>query len=83
MPMDFPDMESLILCAKCHKFRDPHEGEDEDAYRTALANHVKPIDFIESQEIRNKVGWDKFSETQNKSMLLDSMLDSMANGRKR
>ena len=69
MPMDFPDMNSLKECAKCHKFRQPNEGESEDAYRTALADHVQPRDYIESLEIRNKVGWDKFSPAQNKDML--------------
>lgn len=64
MPMDFPDMNSLKLAAKCHKFREPNNGESEDTYREALADHVQTIDFIESQEIRNKVGWDRFSESQ-------------------
>ena len=67
--MDFPDLESLEMAARVHKFRKINEGENEDEYRTALANHVEPIDFIESQEIRNKVGWDKFTEEQNKNML--------------
>ena len=60
MPMDFPDMKSLIDAAAVHKFRSPREGEDESSFRAALANHVRPFDFIESEEIRNKVGWDKF-----------------------
>lgn len=61
MPMDFPDMDSLRRCAKCHDFRQPSNGESEDDYRAALADHVQPRDYIESLEIRNKVGWDKFS----------------------
>ena len=69
MPMDFPDMRSLEFCAEVHKFRSLQEGETEDDYRTALANHVEPIDFIESCEIRNGVGWDKFSQKQNISMI--------------
>lgn len=77
MPMDFPDMESLVAAAKVHKFRVPHEGEEEGAYRSALANHVQPIDRVESEEIRNKVGWDKFDDSQNKMMLFRSMLDNM------
>lgn len=72
MPMDFPDLESLEFAAKIHKFRefrtiDPRETED--AYRTALADHVKPRDFIESEEIRNKVGWDQWDDNQTKDML--------------
>ena len=67
--MDFPDMKSLIWCGEVHKFRKPTKDETEDSYRTALADHVAPRDFIESEEIRNKVGWDKFTEKQNKSHL--------------
>ena len=69
MPMDFPDMKSLIRCGEDHKFRKPKKGETEDEYRAALADHVEPRDFIESLEIRNKVGWDRFSQDQNKEML--------------
>lgn len=56
MPMSFPDMKSLKFAAQCHKFREPNEGETEAAFRKALADHVKPIDFIESQEIRTSKG---------------------------
>ena len=69
MPMDFPDMNSLKHYAKVHKFRQPDKKESEESYRTALADFVETRDYIESQEIRNKVGWDKFSEKQNKDML--------------
>lgn len=72
MPMDFPDMKSLEFAAKCHKFRKPNEGETEPEYRNALANHVEPIDLIESMEIRSSVGWDKFSEQDNLNMLARS-----------
>lgn len=69
MPMDFSDMRSLEMVARVHKFRaiDAHETEDE--YRNALSDHVAPIDFIESQEIRNKKGWDQWSDDENKDML--------------
>ncbi len=69
MPMDFPDMKSLKQNAEMHGFRKPNKNESEDEYRTALADHVQPIDFVESLEIRNKVGWDKFSTAQNMDML--------------
>ena len=77
MPMDFPDMASLKRHADLitPKFRQPEEGETEEHYRNALADHVKPLDFIESQEIRNKVGWDKFSDSQNRGMVLGAILD--------
>lgn len=69
MPMDFPDMKSLARCAEAWRFRQPEDGESEDDYRSALADFVAPKDFIESQEIRNKVGWDRWSDAQNKDML--------------
>ncbi len=69
MPMDFPDMASLERAALVHKFRTINEGESEDSYRTALADHVESRDFVESYEIRNKVGWDKFTTEQNIDMV--------------
>jgi len=75
MPMDFPDLRSLQITAKRYKFREIKKGEAEDDYRNALADHVAPRDFIESQEIRNKVGWDQFSDEQNKDMLRRSGVD--------
>lgn len=74
MPMNFPDMKALIRHAEITKFRKPNEGESEADYRTALADYVQPMDFIESQEIRNKVGWDKFSDQQNRTMVLEAFL---------
>lgn len=70
MPMDFPNMASLIRRAECHKFRQPKKGETEDQFRTSLADHVEPRDYIESLEIRNKVGWDKFNVAQKRDMLI-------------
>ena len=72
MPMDFPDMKSLINAAESWQFRQPNEGETEESYRAALADFVAPKDFVESQEIRHKVGWDKFSTDQNMDMLARS-----------
>ena len=69
MPMDFPDMNSLRMAAKVHKFRQPNEGEPEIEYRTALADHVAPRDYIESEEIRNGVGWNKWNDGQKKASL--------------
>ena len=47
-----------------------NHDEAEADYRNALADHVQPRDYIESLEIRNKVGWDKFSPAQNMDMLI-------------
>ena len=69
MPMDFPDMQSLKFAAEVHKFRQPDDSETEVQFRRALADHVRSIDFIESEEIRNGVGWDKFSPAENAGML--------------
>ena len=69
MPMDFPDLKSLTRAAKIHKFREINHDETEDEYRIALADHVASIDFIESEEIRNKVGWDQWSKKQDMDML--------------
>lgn len=62
-------MDSLKRCASYRNFRQPNENETEDAYRALLADHVQSRDFIESMEIRNKVGWDKFSPQQTMDML--------------
>jgi hypothetical protein len=69
MPRDFPNLNSLISASKRHKFRALNTGESEDGYRAALAEHVQPLDYIESLEIRNKVGWDKFTPEQNANMV--------------
>lgn len=69
MPMDFPDIKSLKMAAEVHRFREILDNESEEQYRTALADHVAPRDRIESEEIRNKVGWDKFTAEQNLAML--------------
>ena len=62
MPMNFPDMDSLIRMGEMLKFRKPHEGESEQSYRNALADFDK--DPIESQEIRTGKGWDKWNEVE-------------------
>ncbi len=64
MPMDFPDMSSLKRAAKVHKFREKATTETEVEYRSALADHVESIDFVESQEIRHSVGWDQWTDDQ-------------------
>jgi hypothetical protein len=69
MPMDFPNLDSLKRAAECWKFRMPNEGETEERYRVALADFVEPKDYVESCEIRNKVGWDRFSPQQNDEMI--------------
>ncbi len=73
MPMDFPDLDSLKQHAEIYQFRQPSEGETELQYRLALADHVEPLDFVESCEIRNKVGWDKFTPMQKTDMLKRKM----------
>lgn len=74
MPMDFPNMESLKSAARVHKFRQPFEAETEAQFRSALADHVRCIDFVESEEIRNGIGWDRFSQSQHAGLLLRALL---------
>jgi len=73
MPMDFPDMDSLKRRASVHGFREPKQNESENEYRQELADFVKPIDQIESMEIRAGRGWDKWSEQQQTDCLIDAM----------
>ena len=69
MPMDFPNLESLKNAAKVHKFREINEGETEQKYREALADHVSEADIIEAHEIRTGIGWDKWNEDHKKDYL--------------
>lgn len=75
MPMSFPDSDEyplgghLINAGQIHKFRPPGVGESQDEYRAKLADHVESIDFIESCEIRNKVGCDQWDDSQKQDML--------------
>ena len=73
--MDFPDINSLKEAARIHGFRIINNHESEDEYREDLADHVRSINFLESLEIRNKVGWDKFTEEQNTDMLKRSEIN--------
>jgi hypothetical protein len=77
MPMNFPDMKSLIEAAEVHKFRKPHEDEAEERYRVALADHVQKIDFVESMEIRTSKGWDQWTPKEGVEMLVRSGLGDL------
>ena len=80
MPMSFPDYDSIKRNGEMWEFRKPEAGESEESYRSALADFVKPKDFIESHEIRNKVGWDQFSEGENRSMVAEVIESRFLNG---
>jgi len=69
MPMDFPDLASLTRHAKQRNFRQPHEGETEAQFRAAFADFMKPIDLVESMEIRTSRGWDNMNKVQTTEML--------------
>jgi len=69
MPMNFPDLSSLKQAADVHGFRDIKDGEPTINYRNALADHVKPIDRIESFEIRFGIGWDQWTDEQQRQSL--------------
>ncbi len=70
MPMNFPDMKSLQRAAELHKFREIQEGEGEEEYREALADHVVSRDPVESGEIRYGVGWDQWTDQQKRDHLI-------------
>lgn len=58
MPRSFPDMASLKANAVARKFRQPEEGETEEAYRKAFATYMVDIDQVEAVEIDSGRGWD-------------------------
>lgn len=72
MPMSFPDIRSLEMAAKIHGFRAPLKGESEADFREALADHVKPIDIIESMEIRTSRGWDEWTDNDKQRLFQPS-----------
>lgn len=74
MPMDFPNLQSLKDRAKSRNFRNCKDGETEDMYRQAFAKYMDSIDMVEANEIRNKVGWDKWTKGQKLVSLLDAMM---------
>jgi hypothetical protein len=67
--MDFPDMNSLMQRATQRDFRQPHEGETEVQFRAVFADFMKPIDLVESMEIRTSRGWDNMNAVQTTEML--------------
>jgi hypothetical protein len=83
MPMDFPDFESLKRAAEIQHFRQPQTDETEADYRRALADHVAPIDFVESQEIRTSKGHDKWGEPESADLLLRSLMRGFDSPRRR
>lgn len=77
LQMNYPsDWNSLRRAARIHKFRQPMPGESKDVYRGQLADHLlinmfsdfdrfqKALGIIDSEEIRNGIGWDEFSQSQ-------------------
>ena len=75
MPMDFPDFESLKDRAKAREFRKPKENESEEFYRQSFARFMDSVDRVEANEIRNKVGWDKWTDGQKLVTMLDGIME--------
>lgn len=73
MPMDFPDMDSLIEHADMHMFRKPNPDETEAEFREALAVYVAEVDLVEAEEIRHKVGHDKWTPGQSMSSMFRAL----------
>jgi hypothetical protein len=82
MPMLFPDMESLRFCAEVWKFRPPAEGESEADYRSALAAHVEPKDFIEAHEIRTSRGHHEWNPEDSADLIRRVQLRNTPGGRR-
>ena len=82
MPMDFPDMKSLERAAEMWKFRKPGPDESEESYRNALANFVASQDIVESQEIRHKVGWDKWNDRQGEDLVIRGFMEAFEKQRR-
>ena len=78
MPRSFPTIEHVQRAAYSHGFREMRQGETEDQYRAAVADHVQSRDLVESMEIRTGKGWNAFSEIENLQMILGAF----AQGRK-
>jgi hypothetical protein len=66
MPITF-DSKTLLEQGKIH-FREIKEGDSISEYRNAYADHMEPIDLIESHEIRTGRGWNKWTEEDKKSL---------------
>lgn len=77
MPMNFPDMMSLMRCAEVWKFRKPNDGEKEAEYRKALYEFVLPKDPIEAGEIRTGKGWDQWNESEKVLSIMDVILSNI------
>lgn len=74
MPMDFPDFTSIKNRAKQRRFREPEENETEEDYRQSFAKFMDSVDMIEANEIRNKVGWNKWTDNQKMVSFLDTIM---------
>ena len=71
MPLDFPDLNSLLWAAKRHSFRAKDAAESDARYRDALARHVSQIDPVEAMEIRSGRGWDKWDSGDRACFILE------------
>ena len=59
MPMDFPDFDSLKLRAEQRGFRQPHDDETEEQFRSEFSKWMRNLDKVEAFEIQFGIGWDK------------------------
>ena len=72
MPIDFPNMDSLINRARLRGFRMPEPGETEDSYRQEFSVFMCGVDMIESIEIATGTGWDKITPMEMMEHLLSN-----------
>jgi len=71
MPMDFPNMQSLINRAKQRNFRQPNEGETESEFREAFSVFMRGVDIVEAMEIKAGRGWDKIDPNEAAHLLIN------------
>lgn len=72
MPMSFPDMDSLKRRATARNFRQPHEGESEQDFRSSFSTFMRSVDMVESMEISAGSGWDKWSLPQSEKLMREA-----------
>ena len=65
MPKDFNN-DAVGALARCMSYRERLPDESFDDYRKYIADIHAKFDFIESEEIRYGIGWDRWTKAQQK-----------------
>ena len=51
----------------------PIENETEKVFRRSFVAYMDSVDMVEANEIRNKMGWDQWTENQQLASLLGAL----------